>query len=175
MKLPSNRAAYTARELASFVVLLSLSIAACALETSPAVEPVVASRPERPPVVSRADTSWAAVGRQCAASEPVWNPPPDSIARVTPTRDTEWAMIAREVPGGFAGLYLEEGRVVVLLTDTLQRAAALPALRQRMLRWRPDLDYEGARVVQARWSFAELYDWSAYIAAHRLYRESQER
>jgi endonuclease/exonuclease/phosphatase family metal-dependent hydrolase len=129
----------------------------------------VLPRSDRAPaqVLSRSDSAWAAVGRNCGVAEPVWDPPLDSLARqLRRARDADWASIAREVPGGFAGLYVEQGRVVLLLTDTLQKAAALPAVARRLPR--PDLDIEHARVVQARWSFAQLHDWWAHIASQRM-------
>jgi hypothetical protein len=77
------------------------------------------------------------------------------------------------VPGGFAGLYVEGGRVVVLLTDTLHKDTTLRALSRRLPRPPPDLDIEGARVVQARWDFAQLHDWWAHIASRRSWFEGQ--
>lgn len=51
-----------------------------------------------------------------------------------PTLDEEFALLAAEVPGGFAGLYYDAtGNLVVALTDVAQRDVALtrlePALR----------------------------------------------
>ena len=119
------------------------------------------------PVVSPSDSAWANVGRPCGAAEPTWEPRLDSAARrLTHGRDAETASLAREVPGGYGGLYLDGGRVVVLLTDTLRKDAARRELARRIPR--PDLDIERARVIPARWTFAQLHDWWAYISARRV-------
>jgi hypothetical protein len=148
-------------------LLLAFALGACARAQAPQGGRPNASSEMRAPVVSRGDTAWADVGRPCGPAEPVWSPPLDSAARrLEHGRDARWAAIAREVPGGFAGFYAEDGRLVVLLTDTLQKDAALRALAP--LRQRSHLDLANARVAPARWDFAQLHDWWAYIASRRV-------
>ncbi|HLM68336.1 MAG TPA: hypothetical protein VK358_12445 [Longimicrobium sp.] len=74
------------------------------------------------------------------------------------TQDDEWAVMADTMPGGFAGVYLERGAVVVLaarpergpeLVDRLRGSRALSPL----LRGRP------ARVQNAAYDFRQLKDW----------------
>jgi len=148
-------------------LLLGLSIAACARgQAPPADPPPAASAETRAPVASRTDTAWADIGRACGPAERLWSPRLDSAARrLEHGRDARWAAMAREVPGGFAGFYVEQGRLVVLLTDTLQKDAALRALAP--LRQRSHLDLADARVAPARWDFAQLHDWWAHIASRR--------
>src|SRR5439155_17869761 len=77
--------------------------------------------------------------------------------------DDRWAELAREVPGGFAGMMLEGG-LVVFLVDTTQRDAALAALAARGgLEGR---DPKRVRVRKVRWNFAQLYDWYRYLNLH---------
>lgn len=148
-------------------LLLAGALAACTRAQAPQSDPPNASRDSRAPLVSPSDTTWADVGRRCGPAEPVWSPSLDSAARrLEHGRDARWAAIAREVPGGFAGFYVEDGRLVVLLTDTLQKDAALRALAP--LRQRSHLDLANARVAPARWDFAQLHDWWAYIASRRV-------
>jgi hypothetical protein len=97
-------------------------------------------------------------------------PPPSGHVR---TRDDHAAELARRVPGGYAGLYVEyhpplqpDGairfetrRAVVLLVDTTQSRAALRALSSTEPPVQYRLNVAHARTRPARWSFAELYDW----------------
>ena len=77
--------------------------------------------------------------------------------------DDRWADLAREVPGGFAGMMLEGG-LVVFLVDTTQRDAALGALAARgALGGR---DPRRVRVRKARWDFSQLIDWYHYLNLH---------
>ena len=77
--------------------------------------------------------------------------------------DDRWADLAREVPGGFAGMMLEGG-LVVFLVDTTQRDAALAALAAR--RGLEGRDPKRVRVRKVRWNFAQLYDWYRYLNLH---------
>ena len=89
--------------------------------------------------------------------------------------DDEWARIARELPGGFAGVFFDtspaqgarhvQGPLVVMLTDTSHREETLAALAPRIAAMYGGrlLDVRGAIVRRARWDFAQLYDWSHYL------------
>jgi hypothetical protein len=79
------------------------------------------------------------------------------------TIDDQWAVTAREIPGGFAGIILEGGPVVFLV-DTTQREAALAALIARHAI--PGRHPERARVRRARWDFAQLHEWYEYLNGH---------
>jgi hypothetical protein len=91
--------------------------------------------------------------------------------------DDEWAIIARKLPGGFAGLFFdtsrdqgaghEQGPLVVMLADTSHHDATLAAIAPRIAAMYGDrnLDVRGAAVRRARWDFAQLYDWYNYLSA----------
>ena len=94
--------------------------------------------------------------------------------------DAQLARFAREVPGGFAGYYLERPsgaplrdgaprqRGVVRLVDPSQREAAVQALTPRMAAMYRghSLDLSDAVILPARWDFAQLYDWYSYLSPH---------
>lgn len=134
--------------------------------------------PLRAPVVDPRDSSWIPRDRACPPAAPVRRAPErDSRTGRPPTEDERDAALARQVPGGYGGLYLEYNPppqvgvrarrgtrgVVVLLVDTTQREAALRALAPAVRQQRPDLDVMSARIQPARWTFAELYDWQGVI------------
>ena len=140
---------------------------------SPAARPP--AEPARAPVIAPSDTSWARLSHSCPADAPVRfapprAPPPPGRVR---TRDDHAAELARHVPGGYGGLYVEydpplqpDGairfetrRVVISLVDTTQSEAALRALSSTAHPAQPPLNVAHARTRPARWSFAELYDW----------------
>jgi hypothetical protein len=79
------------------------------------------------------------------------------------TIDDRWAVTAREIPGGFAGIILEGGPVVFLV-DTTKRDAAVAALIARHAL--PGRHPERARVRKARWDFAQLHEWYEYLNGH---------
>lgn len=135
-------------------------------------------RPLRAPVVDPRDSTWIPRDRACPPAAPVRTAPERAFRTGRPpTEDERDAALARQVPGGYGGLYLEYNppplrgerprpetrRVVVLLVDTAQREAALRALAPAIQKERPDLDVLRARVQPARWTFAELYDWQGVI------------
>jgi hypothetical protein len=90
--------------------------------------------------------------------------------------DDEWASIARELPGGFAGLFFDtspeqgvrhvQGPLVVMLTDTSRHEETLAAIAPRIaaMYGSRNLDVRGALVQRARWDFARLYDWYHYLS-----------
>jgi hypothetical protein len=82
--------------------------------------------------------------------------PPPSLLTV----DDQWAAVAREVPGGFGGFYIDGG-LKVHLTDPGRKDEALAALHERLSD--PHFDVRGASAKKARWDFAQLYDWYRYI------------
>jgi hypothetical protein len=92
----------------------------------------------------------------------------DSVAAAG-TGDMKWAKLALEVPGGFAGIYLDDdGKPVLLLTHPEQKDAAIAALANRQLVYLPPgTELRDATVKRARWDFAQLYDWSQYLRNDR--------
>ena len=82
--------------------------------------------------------------------------------------DGQLAIVARRVPGGFAGEWIgADGRFTIGLVDLSQRDAALAALHVDPLLPRPvPLD---AAVVQERWNFAQLVEWDRYLTPALLH------
>ena len=78
--------------------------------------------------------------------------------------DDNWAELARTLPGGFAGIYIDNGKLVVNFVDPEAGKAALPQIMQsssaqpadKTLWERPDL-------AAVRWNFAQMYEWQYYI------------
>ncbi len=85
--------------------------------------------------------------------------------------DGRLAIVARRVPGGFAGEWIgTDGRFTIGLVDPTRRGAALAALHADPLLPRSvPLD---AAVVPARWNFAQLVEWDRYLGA-RIGREPE--
>ena len=89
-----------------------------------------------------------------------------SLAASLPARDgnmrpdDQWADLANQVPGGFAGILYVDGKPVLMLTDVSKSEAAKKALAPSF----PGFDISRAEVRQARWNFAQLVDWYNYLA-----------
>jgi hypothetical protein len=75
----------------------------------------------------------------------------------TLTIDDQWAAIARQVPGGWGGIFLINGRGTMYLVHPEQLKDAIAALTAL------GFDVRISNVVRARWDFAQLYDWYRYI------------
>jgi hypothetical protein len=113
---------------------------------------------------------WANVGRKCSDDAPAFGIPDAARADLPSAADSafsqnaRWARLARSVPGGWAGYALEEGVPTIHLVDPSRRLEAVRAINQlggvdgRKLG-------DDVRVRSARWSFAQLYDWSQLLTA----------
>jgi hypothetical protein len=80
--------------------------------------------------------------------------------------DDEYVAMSKEVAGGFAGLFVENGKTVLLFVDPVAGAGARAELQSRLTE--RGLDYsrlhlEAADVRPARWTFAQLDEWFRYI------------
>lgn len=78
------------------------------------------------------------------------------------TVDDEWAAIARQVPGGWGGLFLENQIPTIYLVDPSKREEAIEVLIALGIGGGELFDLREARVRQGRWDFAQLYDWRWY-------------
>jgi hypothetical protein len=125
------------------------------------------------------DLAWAnGTGHACDPSTQGVNPPAsvsDSLDTIPPlgqsgSPDATWAAIALHVPGGWAGAYRSDGRLVLMFVDANQISAGLdslavygsyggitiPANRDSLL------------LVPVRWNWIQLYQWYGYILRHPL-------
>jgi hypothetical protein len=106
----------------------------------------------------------------CVSSEPAMRLPADLRATLVafgPRRpDDAFVSVSTELPGGFAGLYLETGRTILLFVDPVAGAAARLEVGTRLHAHGIDfanVNYETAETRPARWSFNQLDEWYRYI------------
>lgn len=145
-------------------LLLIAAAAACAEPLTPAPD----------------GSAWAKLGRTCEPNAPAQSLPADKLKQIgpdqgRPSMDSEWAAIARQVPGGWGGLYYQpgtgrqQGPLTIVLVDPTKRERAVEAL-SRLFRgtgWEriiPELPK--AQVQKGRWDFAQLFDWYRYLNRH---------
>jgi hypothetical protein len=144
--------------LRPFVCLLvAAATAACSSPADPEELRVPAPGYSEPP-------RWADLGVDCAPDAPATSLDPslrDALPPPPPNIDTEWADIARRVPGGWGGFFYEDGTPTIYLVDPSQREAAAAALRDEGI----PMPSSGS-VKQGRWDFAQLHDWYRYLAPH---------
>lgn len=108
-----------------------------------------------------AEPEFIVPGRACSPESPVFDVPVaarDSLPQ-WPNSDQQWADIARRVPGGWGGYFHLDGVSTMYLVEPGLRGEATEALRGEGIP--PATD-----VLQGRWDFAQLYDWSRYLDIH---------
>jgi hypothetical protein len=142
------------------IILLALATAACLDPTNPD---------------TGFEADWAELGKACPVSAPAYTLP-DAARDSLPsgggehrTFDEIWADFAREVPGGWGGMFYEQERLTMYLLEPSKRQDAIAALMQLLQGsgWEEVLpDLPSARVKQGRWDFAQLFDWYRYINQH---------
>jgi hypothetical protein len=91
-------------------------------------------------------------------------PAPNERTTAQPSIDSD-SRLSREtatLPGGFGGMFAENGRTVVLLVDTSQRARAIEVLRH--LSGLPAPFEAQAVLREARWTFQDLVAWHQHVA-----------
>ena len=72
------------------------------------------------------------------------------------------------MPGGFAGVLYDNGQPVLMLTRPEEAQEAKAALASH---FSPDFfDVAKAEVRLARWDFAQLADWDAYLGTQGIWR-----
>ena len=76
-----------------------------------------------------------------------------------------FAALAKELPGGFAGVFNDRDQPVLLLTDPAQSSTAKAALAPYAVNL-GSIDLARAEVRAARWDFAQLSNWYTYIFRH---------
>jgi hypothetical protein len=77
-----------------------------------------------------------------------------------------WAGLAERVPGGFAGVHVDNGKFVLRLVDVSQAAAAKAALAGV---FDERFDIADAEVRAARWDYDQLVDWMHYFISDRRF------
>lgn len=76
-----------------------------------------------------------------------------------------FAALAREVPGGFAGVFQDKSQPVLLLADPSRQTEAKAALAPYLTNLY-GLDMATVEVRTARWNFAQLVNWHTYLFRH---------
>lgn len=135
----------------SGVVTASALLAALSVSCSPATGPTATDVSGRAARVR--DCNGPALSLSAALAAEL--PPPGRIV----THDDDLAQLSRRAPGGFAGVLLDDGKPVILLVDTTAAAAAKAGVAS----YYSEFDVAGAEVREARWTFAQLYDWYRYV------------
>ena len=109
-----------------------------------------------------ADSTWYVPPGGCAGNAAI-RLPADSLrissgwSDTTRDRNAQDAALARVVPGGWGGEWLENGGLVIALVDTSRRVEAVRALYARG--YRVDGDLMRARAQPVSWDLAQLDDW----------------
>lgn len=121
---------------------------------------------EPQPSAALYEWEWAPTGAICTDETPI-TPLPDSLVGplpwgTHPTTDDEQAEFARRVPGGYAGRYVENGQLVIMLVDTTKLQAVIAELEETD--WYQSMPVVRAR--QVRWDFGQLYDWYRHLALY---------
>lgn len=149
---------------------LSTTLAFLVLATAGAATAVSCSAPdERDPEPGLSEPAMRV--RDCEG--PATSLPTELAATLEPrpaptNQDDHWAHIAREVPGGFAGVLYDKGQPVLMLTRPEQAQEAKAALASH---FSPGFfDVANAEVRLARWDFAQLADWEAYLSKQGIWR-----
>jgi hypothetical protein len=75
--------------------------------------------------------------------------------------NTALARATKDVPGGFAGAFDENGHSVLLLVEPEKRDSAVAVLTRAPRV--PPIDYQNAEVRRATWTFYQLYAWSLVV------------
>lgn len=78
--------------------------------------------------------------------------------------DDAYVSISQSVPGGFAGIFFEDGHYVLTFVDPATANQARPEIQQAFTnRGFASVDVATAEFRAARWTFAELDEWYRYI------------
>ncbi|HJU69561.1 MAG TPA: hypothetical protein VJ650_15075 [Gemmatimonadaceae bacterium] len=122
------------------------------------------SSPMAPTADLRSEPRWASLGKACGDDAPAPSLSADKGEALPLGWDVnaQWAAIARRVPGGWGGVFLENGIPTIYLVDPAQREAAIAALAAE------GFALTSPRVKKGRWDFAQLYDWFRYLARHTV-------
>jgi hypothetical protein len=79
--------------------------------------------------------------------------------------------LAHQVPGGVGGIFMEQGVGYLWLVEPSKRTEAIAALADTPLGiglQQGGFPLKNAVVLKARWNFAQLADWYAYVTSRAL-------
>jgi len=137
---------------------LAFLLTALALACSPPSEPV---QDWVDPTLRLAD-----IGKACTADSPatfLTGPALDSLPWPrAPLTNAMWIDAALTIEGGVGGVFANHGVYYLWLTDTTKRVEAITGLTAAGLIG-PPFTVESTVALQARWDFAQLGDWYAYL------------
>jgi hypothetical protein len=80
--------------------------------------------------------------------------------------DDAFVAISHSVPGGFAGVFIEDEKLVMTFVDPVTANRARPVIQEAFTSrgfGGADFDVRKAEFRGARWTFAELDEWYRYI------------
>ena len=87
---------------------------------------------------------------------------PPAVGQRVP--DDAFVSISQSVPGGFAGVFIENDRFVLTFVDPSIANQARPEIQQAFAsRGFREIDVATAEFRAARWTFAQLDEWYRYI------------
>lgn len=109
---------------------------------------------------------WADVGLACSADAPAVPLTGEQLATLPApspgNADDLLAQESRDVPGGWGGMFVRDGVVMVYLVDPSKLPEAVAAMTGSSFMPRtPQVALKG------RWTFAELNDWKNYLSVHQ--------
>jgi hypothetical protein len=120
----------------------------------------------------------ADIGKACTPESPATvleGPRLDSLPPESRTRrgssDEAWVELARTAPGGIGGIFLDAGVGYLWLVDPSKRSEAIAAIAATSLgiaMQQTGFPLQDAVVLKARWDFAQLADWYAYVVSRAL-------
>jgi hypothetical protein len=118
---------------------------------------VTAPAPEIPKFSCLANSSTMRLPATLRASLPSFGPRQP---------DDAFVAISQSVPGGFAGVFIDDGQLVMTFVDPVTANRARPVIQEAFVRNGfpgSDINVAKAELRGARWTFAELDEWFRYI------------
>ena len=116
----------------------------------------------------------ADIGKTCTAESPAFALTGARLDSVPNARrggsDGLWYDAARELPGGIGGIFLDHGNYYVWLVDTTKKAEAFAGLAAKGFGGL--FPFDKAVALKARWDFAQLSEWFAYVVPRALEGEN---
>jgi hypothetical protein len=103
----------------------------------------------------------------CVSGDGAVDLPAASQAALLPSQyqtiDDIWASVSRTQPGGWAGGFVDNGKMVLAFVDPVAGRPALPQILTTLGNVAPGRSWDNAELRQVMWSFAQLDDWYRYV------------